>query len=93
MGDGIGRPIMQSRQELELFNGQFLGRDAQFVIQLADGRIFGTQHRSLGHVVGCIHLGGLHAVKRMGAARVGPDLCETDKKERYTPVSEETTSF
>ena len=76
MGDGVGRPVVQPRQELEVFNGQLTGRDSQLVVELANGGVLDSHDGSVLYVLGFIDFSGFHAVERMGTASVGPDLTD-----------------
>ena len=72
--DGVGRPVVQAGEELELGRGDLGGGDAQLVIELADGGVLGAGDGAVGHVLGTVDLGRRHAVQGVGAAGVGPDL-------------------
>ena len=72
--DGIGRPVVEAGEELELGDGNLRGGDAQLVLELADGGILGAGDGAVGHILGTVDLGRRHAVQRMRAAGVGPDL-------------------
>lgn len=76
MRHSIGRPIVQPGQEFEFVDGQFVGRNAEFMVELANGCILGTEDRSGGHIIRFVHLVGLHAMEGMRTARVGPDLLQ-----------------
>ena len=74
VGDGIGGPVMKTRQELEFVDIQFRGRDAEFVIELSNSSILDSHDGSSSNVFRSVDLGRFHSVERMRAASVGPDL-------------------
>ena len=74
MRDGVGRPVVQAGEELEIGRGNLRGGDAQLVLELADSGILGTRDGAVGHILGTVDLGWRHAVQGMRAAGVGPDL-------------------
>jgi hypothetical protein len=66
---------MQPCQKLEFGDwSEFVGRNAQFMIEFAHGSILGTKDSSLGDIGGSIHLGWDHAMEGVRAAGIGPNL-------------------
>jgi len=74
--DGIGSPVMKTRQKLEFCNVQLVGRDTEFVIELSNSGVLGSHDASVGHVFGSVDFGRFHPVKGMRAACVRPDLVD-----------------
>ena len=78
MGNSVGCPVMKASQEFEFFDWQFVGRNSQLVIQLADGSVLDTHYGSIGKVARSVNLGRYHAMKWMRTARVCPYIWESN---------------
>lgn len=75
----VCRPVVKASQELELFNWQLAGWDAQLMVKLSDSSILHAHDSGIGNIFWCVNLWRFHSMKRVRTARVGPNLIKREE--------------
>jgi hypothetical protein len=82
--NSVGSPVMEAREEFESIHGKFIGWNAEFVKQLADGGMLHSLDAAICQIVRPIHLSWDHSMQRMTATRIRPNLYR--KRETETAI-------